>query len=315
MVPIQPELSIGEWKECISELVEAGVTTLSFTGGEMLLKEGWEEIVRHAASLQAWHAVDFDGEQAMRRRPPDVFLLSNGKIMSDHVLEVCREINAHLSMSLPGLATFTQHTCGGTAPEHVLDWLIRAREKGVNTTAGITVTAENFHELAQTISAALLAGASHILVNRFLPGGRGLSHRELELSPEQIRQIPHIAEGVLSLADKPGSVGTEFPYCLAREATQLSHLQLSTTCGAASSFFVVGPGGWLRTCNHSPKELLYWRDWRQLPEHPYWQSTIRKQHLPESCRSCAFSTRCDGGCREAAHARFGSPCAVDPALA
>ena len=315
MIPMRPEMSIEEWKECISSLVDAGVTSLAFTGGEMLLKDGWEDLVRHVASRQGWFYEMEDGEVKTVRRPPALFLLSNGKLMSDHVLDVCRELGIHLSMSLPGLATFEQHTCGGTPPEHILDWFIRAREKGVETTAGITVTAENFHELSQTVSAALLAGASHILLNRFLPGGRGLKHRELDLSPNQIRQMPLLVEEVLALADKPGSVGTELPYCLARDACDLKHLKVSTTCGAAKGFFVIGPAGWIRACNHSPKELLHWRNWKELPSHPYWNAYIRGKNLPDACLDCEFSHRCDGGCREAAHVCFGSPRATDPALA
>lgn len=315
MIPTRAEMTVEDWKECIDSLLDAGVTSLAFTGGEMLLKDGWEEIVRYAASRVAWFDDVVDGELREERRPPQLFLLSNGKVMSDHVLDVCHELNAHLSMSLPGLAKFEQHTCGGTPPEHVLDWFIRAKEKGVETTAGITVTAENFHELYQTVSAALLAGAANILLNRFLPGGRGLKHRELDLTPEQIRQMPHIVEEVLELAGKNGSIGTELPYCLAQDACDLDRLSVSTTCGAAKGFFVIGPAGWVRACNHSPTEIVHWRDWKTLPHHPYWKAYIERENLPDACKECEFSSRCDGGCREAAHVCFGSPKASDPALA
>lgn len=314
MIKPGKEMSVDEWKQCITELCEAGITSFAFTGGEMLLKDGWEDIVHHAASLQAYHYEEEDGAIVCKRKRPSLFLLSNGKIMSDRVLDICKMYDANLSMSLPGITTFEQHTCGGTTPEHVLDWFIRAKEKGVRTTAGITVTSENYFELYETVAAALLAGATTILMNRFLPGGRGLSHRELDLTTEQIREFPFTVEKVLAQAGRFGSVGTEFPYCLAHDSRNLEHLSLNTTCGAAKGFFVVGPSGMLRVCNHSPRELVHWKQWNTLMEHPYWRQFIFKDYLPDACKGCTFSGQCDGGCREAAHVCHGSPTAIDPAL-
>ena len=159
-----------------------------------------------------------------------------------------------------------------------------------------------------------LAGASTLLINRFLPGGRGLKHRELDLTTEQIRAIPGIVEHALSLAGRHGSIGTEYPRCLADGALDLEHLKVNTTCGAALSFFIVGPSGLIRVCNHSPRELLHWREWPALMEDEYWKKFVFKDYLPESCRGCRFQGTCDGGCREAAHVCFGSPDAPDPVL-
>lgn len=314
MITPGKEMEVAEWKACLLELCEAGVTDFAFTGGEMLLKEGWEEIVRYAAGLEAYYYEEAEDGFVCKRRPPRLYLLSNGKLMNDSVLELCKEFDANLSMSLPGLSTFESHTQGGTTPDHVLNWFTRAQEAGVRTTAGITVTSENFHELFETVSSALLAGATTILMNRFLPGGRGLKHRELDLTAEQIKAIPAIVERALSLAGRYGSIGTELPYCLAKDAVNLDHLQVSTNCGAAISFFIVGSSGLIRVCNHSPRELVHWKDWSTLMKNDYWKKFVFKDYLPEACRGCHFQGTCDGGCREAAHVCFGSPDALDPAL-
>lgn len=310
------EMSVDEWKDCMTELVSAGVSLFSFTGGEMLLKPGWQEIIRHAASLKApflEKKPDCE-EYSCIRKSPEIFLLTNGKLLSEEVLDICKEINATLSISLPGLTTYESHTCGGTTPDYILDWFIKAKQRGIRTVSGITVTSENFHELYQTVCAALLAGADTIMLNRFLPGGRGLKHRELELTPEQIREMPFLADKALTQSGHPGAVGTELPYCLAMERDQLNHLKVSTTCGAAKDFFVVGPSGKIRVCNHSPKELVHWNQWKELSSHPYWQSYINEENLPATCRGCLHTSLCDGGCREAAHVCHGSPNAMDPAL-
>lgn len=316
-------MSVEEWQDCIRTLCENGVTTLSFTGGEMLMKEGWEDIVRFAAKQTCYPIKTVTNEQGEEvlvedPSPPVLFMLSNGKIMSDHVLDLCRELNIHLSMSVPGIKAFPQLTCGHSTAEHVFGWFAKAKEKGVVTTAGITVTSENFDELYETVAESLLAGATTILLNRFLPGGRGLKHRELDLTLEQIAAIPVIVDSALKTAGRYGSIGTEYPYCVAEYALEtvgLENLTLNTNCGAAKGFFVIGPSGMVRVCNHSPKELAHWKEWRTLIDHPYWQSYVFDRNLPKECEPCPHKMRCDGGCREAAHVCFGSPQAIDPALA
>ena len=308
----QGEMEIAEWKELIETYARAGVMGFCFTGGEPLLKRGLEEVIAFAANVQARHIETVDGSLKAWDAPPQLYLLSNGKALTDETLALCKTHNIALSVSLPGLETFEAHTRGGQPVAHVLEIFRQAHEMGVTTTAGITVTRKNFHELYQTIAMALLAGADRVLLNRFMPGGRGLANRELELSVEQIREIPGIAEQVLSKANRAGHIGTEYPRCLV-DPTRYTALKVGTRCSAATDFFVVGPSGMLRVCNHSPVDLVHWREYDRLRDHPYWQTFIRKTWTPRGCEGCAsLGVDCDGGCREAAHVACGDVEAPDP---
>ncbi|MCL1888320.1 MAG: radical SAM protein [Kiritimatiellaeota bacterium] len=306
------EMPLDEWKELISTYAAAGVVNFCFTGGEPLLKEGLEELIDFAASVKARHIETVNGALKAWDAPPRLYLLSNGKLVDDRVLALCARHDVALSMSLPGLATFDEHT-GGTQPvAHVLDLFRKAREMGVSTTAGITVTQKNFHELSETIAMALIAGADRVLLNRFMPGGRGLANRGLELTIEQIRAIPDIAEEVLAKAKRHGHIGTEYPRCLVDPA-KYEYLKVGTRCAAATDFFVVGPSGMLRVCNHSPVDLAHWRDYDSLRKHPYWRTFVHKSWTPKGCENCALlGVECDGGCREAAHVANGGVEAADP---
>ena len=58
---------------------------------------------------------------------------------------------------------------------------------GMNTTMNVTITKMNYHELFETLSVGLINGASSVLINRFLPGGRGLIYQhELALTNDQL---------------------------------------------------------------------------------------------------------------------------------
>ncbi|MGL4941680.1 MAG: radical SAM protein [Thermoguttaceae bacterium] len=294
--PRKDEISVSDWKQLISTLAENGVSDVAFTGGEPLLKDGLFAIIKHAIDCGI-------GAQ----------LLSNGRAMSDEVLYFCREHDIQLSMSLPGLATFQEHTGSDTQASDILGWMAKAHEKGVATVAGITVTQRNLPELFEVIAEALLAGADSILLNRFMPGGRGLKHRSLELNSQQILEMLDTAEEVLRTANRYGSVGTELPLCLI-EPAKYTHLKVGTRCSAGVDFFAIDPSGYLRVCNHSEQRLVHWRELEQLVDHAYWRRFTEKSFLPPHCQSCHLSVRCDGGCREAAHIVSGKLESLDPLL-
>ena len=296
MIKPSAEMSVDEWKRLIDEFAANGVRQFSFTGGEALMKEGCLDLV------------DFASKRAL------VNLLSNGRIVTDDVLRFCAERGIRLSVSMPGLKSFAENTDSDTPVEHILGVFARARELGCGTTVGVAVTKLNLPELYETISAALVAGADSLLLNRFLPGGRGLAHPELMLTAEEVREIADVAEEVLSRAKRYGHFGTEMPACLI-DVDKYEYLEISTGCSAATDFFTVGPNGMIRACNHSPVEILRWDEWERLPECEEWMHFVRHDYLPEMCAGCARSTKCLGGCREAARVFLGSPSAPDPLLA
>ena len=155
--PKGQELSIEEWKRCVDILYDKGVVSFSITGGEALLKDGFEEIIRYIRS---------EGNPRGLNHP--IVLISNGLKMKEEYLKLFLEQNVHLSMSLPGYATFQEHT-GVDNADGVLHWFRKANEMGLSTTVNITVTNQNYHELFETISVGLINGASDVLLNPFLP--------------------------------------------------------------------------------------------------------------------------------------------------
>jgi radical SAM protein with 4Fe4S-binding SPASM domain len=305
------ELTCEEWKGCIRTLVAMGVANISFSGGEPLLNPDIEEIIEYASACTCEHVETVDGALRFREGPPKLYLVSNGTLMRAEILELCRRHSINLSMSLPGLATYREHT-GAGSPETVLSWFRRARELGVSSTVNVAVTRKNLPELYETIGTALVAGADTLLINRFLPGGRGIKFAgDLSLSAAEIVEMLDTTELVLRTARRYGFVGTELPRCLVDES-RYEYLEVGTRCSAAVGFFVVGPSGYVRTCNHSPVRLNHISDIEALKSNPYWRRFTLKDYLPTSCEGCGEMAECDGGCREAAHIVGGSLDSPDP---
>ncbi|MBI5218380.1 MAG: radical SAM protein [Bacteroidia bacterium] len=306
------ELSPEEWKSVISKLSGMGIMNIAFSGGEPLLKENITDIIRFASACKSEHIETINGELVSEFKPFKLYLLSNGLLMSHEIINLCKELNIHLSMSLPGFDTFEQHTKKDNSNK-ILYWFGEAKKAGLSTTVNITVTRKNIHELYETLAEALIAGADTLLMNRFLPGGRGIKYaNELMLSKEQVVEMLDIAEDVLRKANRTGSVGTELPKCIIDKNKEYKKLTIGTRCSAGLDFFVIGPSGHVRACNHSPVELCHFSEIENLKNHPYWKTFVMKDYKPAMCKDCELLYDCDGGCREAAHIVSGDVCSPDP---
>ncbi len=306
-----PELGTGAWTAVVDGLVDDGVSRFALTGGEPTLREDLEAIVGHLASTEARHPEPEGAGVSWRQGPPELTLLTCGRSLPNRLTGLLASVGAALSVSLPGLSTYRTLTGGGD-PDRALEAIRRASSKGLRVTANIAVTAPGLDELDRTIAAALLAGASGVLLNRFLPGGRGLANRErLELDRGRVVRMLETAEEVLSRAGRRGSVGTEIPPCVARQEDYPS-LSFGSRCSAATGFFVVGPSGWVRACNHSELRLAMAGDREGLRASDVWMAYRRGGVLPRECLPCRHMGGCDGGCREVARILTGSVRGPDP---
>lgn len=296
------ELDFEAWKRVLDKLHPMGVRNISISGGEALLKDCLIDLLAYVR------------EQDIYNKDTKIVLISNGLEMTQEYLEAFKKYDVHLSMSLPGLTTFEQHT-GVDNAGGVLHWFGEAKKMGVETTVNVTVTALNYHELYETIANGLIAGADTVLLNRFLQGGRGLSHiEELTLDREQLNGMLETAEGVLRKANRIGSVGTEYPLCIIKDIKKYEQLTIGSICAAAKGFFVVDPSGWIRVCNHSPRKVGHIFDEDMVSDKAYWRKFTDRAYLPSACVMCKDISYCDCGCRETASIVYGDLCAKDPCL-
>jgi radical SAM protein with 4Fe4S-binding SPASM domain len=305
------ELSVDEWKSCIDELTQKGVRTFALSGGEPLLKEGFREIFCHASSrLVEEPEFDESGKfVSMRRRPAKVSVITNGASINSAWINFFVQHQPLLTVSLPGLSEYGYLTGGGKV-ERALEAINAFFNAGLTVTVAICVTKRNLPELFETIASGFLNGARQLLLNRFLPGGRGIGYPELCLTKDEIQRMLDIAEEVCQAANIQGSVGTELPLCLLEK--EYKKVRVGTVCSGGVDFFAVDPSGYVRPCNHSPVRQGTWRDLTQSLENDYWQRFKTKTFLPQMCHECAKSFQCDGGCREAAHIVGGALDSPDP---
>lgn len=297
------ELTSEEWKHAVDRLLAHGVTIFSISGGEAILKDDAKEIISYIRECISDREID-----------SEITLISNGRNLSKEWLDFFKEKNVHLSISLPGIKTFCRHT-GVDNANGVLHWFEYAKSIGLKTTANITVTKINLFELKETIAQALIHGAYDILLNRFLPGGRGLTYmKELMISTKDLNQMLDDAEEVLSLANRYGNIGTEIPLCSIDHPEKYNRLHIGYKCAAATGFFVVGPSGEVRTCNHSPRIVGNIFHPEIITDRNYWNKFAENDLDIPQCNGCIGNPICSCGCREVASILSGNPKSPDPSL-
>ena len=292
----EQELDFEEWASVFREIRRRGTRTVSFSGGEPTLRPDLLRII-----------------DAARREGMQPCLISNGRAMSEEMLRDLAKRRVNLSLSVPGIETFEQQT-GFNGIEHVMSLFRAARDIGMRVTANIAVTKVNLPELYETIAYSLVNGASYVLLNRFLPGGRGLENSRFLLDRSEINEMLRTAEKVLGKAGVRGHMGTELPYCAIDAPSDLHALGVSYQCGAAKSFYVIDPSGYVRVCNHSEQRLCSVFDIDVLEHNAYWNLFAARDYRPKMCAGCAHESICDGGCREAAHVYGGDVTGLDPCL-
>ena len=290
----EEELTYNQWTQVIDELLINGVASFTLTGGEPLMREDLRDIIDYILAHKA-----------------KLNIISNGRKIDDNFLDFIADRDISICISVPGITTFKKHT-GVDNVEHVLSLFEKTRERGVSSTANIAVTKKNLPELYENIALPLIHGADYVLLNRFLPGGRGLNNTEYLLSIDETNEMLDIAEEVLKKANKYGHVGTELPLCAIKNPDKYEHLQVSNLCSAAKGFCIIDPSGYLKVCNHSPKRICKYTELLTLKDNSYWNAFRCKNYLPDMCKECDKTEICDGGCREAAHVYYGEIKDKDP---
>lgn len=288
------ELKTEQWFAVIDELMKNGVSAFTLTGGEPLMREDLMRIIEYILQKGA-----------------SLNMISNGRKIDDGFLDYIAKNKISICISIPGIETFVEHT-GVDNVEHVLSLFEKTKIRGIQATANIAVTKKNLPELYENIAYALIKGADYVLLNRFLPGGRGLQNQEYLLTKEETNRMLDIAETVLAKANKYGHVGTELPLCAIDHPERYKHIQVSNLCSAAKGFCVVDPSGYLKVCNHSPIRICRYDELETLEQNEYWMQFRNRDYLPETCKDCDKKSKCDGGCREAAHVLYGNTNDNDP---
>jgi len=283
------ELSTGEGKMLIDQIVEVSKPILILSGGEPLLRKDVFELARYATE-----------------KGVTVAMGTNGTLITD---SVARELKSSgvkaaaisLDSSVPERHDAFRGVKGSW--KRALDGIDACIENHIGVQVNTTVTQQNYGEIDDIMALAEKHGASSFHLFFLVPTGRG---KEIEdISPEMYERM---IEGVLEKVASERYKLDVRPVCapqFMRIASQkgLNLERWSRGCIAGLTYCRIYPTGEVTPCPYLPIKLGNVRDTRfaEIWFHSPILKALRDfDHLKGKCGVCEYRVIC-GGCRARAY--------------
>jgi radical SAM protein with 4Fe4S-binding SPASM domain len=280
-----PDLPAARLKEAL-EIInrEAQAPSVSFTGGEPLLRPELPELVAHAKSLGMW-----------------TNLITNGTLLTSAKAS---------ALKTAGLDSAQVSVEGGS--EHAHDAIVRQpgaftamvrgiknlTEAGVRVHTNTTISALNKSALAEIVALVKTLGLGKFSMNMLMPvGSAGANLPETFIS---YTEIGPVIEDVRALAER---AGLEFmwysptPMCVFNPVAKGLG---NKGCAACDGLLSLAPNGDILPCSSYPKPM------GNVFEHKggfgaLWESEPfrffrAKSFAHEACQKCEDLAICNGGC-------------------
>ncbi len=280
-----PDLPAGALKEVLRIIKEeAEVPSVSFTGGEPLLRPEVPELVAHAKTLGMWTNLITNGtlaESAVAGR------LADSGLDSAQV-----SVEAGSAALHDGIAA-----CPGAFARTVrgVENIMKA---GIRVHTNTTVSALNKDALEGVLDLVKTLGLSKFSMNLLMPvGSAGRNFDETFIS---YTEAGPLVEKVKEMADKRG---LEFmwysptPICI---FNPISRGLGNKGCAACDGLLSVAPNGDVLPCSSYPKPmgniLKEKGSFKRLWNGKEFSWFRAKSFAHEVCRACRYLAVCNGGC-------------------
>lgn len=299
------ELTTQQALQVIDQLSDAGVSCLSLSGGEPLLRKDIPILLQHLATKNI-----------------RIDIATNGTVMNKHLLACLQETPVfQVQVSIDGTGDQHDRFRGKKGTFRTACKTIgKLRDQGMTVSLSTTVTAQNAGQLETVIELALTLDCQGIKIIPFLPAGRGQEHAQSLLlnAEDRLRLSRIIDKKRMELKDRL-EIFTEvdFSFLLRQPTGKTGNGPMF--CSAGHDSISIDPDGTVYPCpflrdfplGKLPSDTLQ-EIWNQAPLLATLRA-LEKQEMKDPCRTCPLAPLvCQGGCRAAAYLLSGDLSAPDP---
>jgi radical SAM protein with 4Fe4S-binding SPASM domain len=297
------ELTLDECLRVCQELAELGCRKLVLSGGEAVLRPGWEEIARKAVSLGTL-----------------VSLISNGYLIDEAMSRRIREAGlCRVAISIDGLEeTHNRLRRNPRSFARATAAIASLRAEGLPVNVVTHANRWNLAELPRLEGLVAAAGVEIWRVQLGVPLGRMCEHRELVLEPDE---LPVLADFLLA-ARRRGLVGVSVGDNIGYFSHQEPSLRrkddpggLPFWCGCSAGCLNLGieANGDVKGClslqsSEFVEGNLRRQSLREIWERPgafAYTRGFQPEQLCGACAGCEYGPICRGGCTFLAFATSG----------
>jgi radical SAM protein with 4Fe4S-binding SPASM domain len=276
------ELSTPEFKRILQIIrKDAGVPSVSFTGGEPMLRKDIFELIRHAH----------------RKLNIRVNLITNGTLITEPVAKKLRAAglsSAQVSIESPDAAVHDALTQVSGSHARSVRGLLALKQAGVLAHPHGTLCAENAESLTRMPQYAKTLESDRFSLNMLIPVGRGVDST-LSVRYADIETL------VRPIAAAARQAGIEFmwyaptPMCLFNPvANRLGN----KCCAACEGLLAIDPRGNILPCSSwkEPIGSLFEHDFKSLWFGERARFLRAKEAAPRECDGCEDFAVCNGAC-------------------
>jgi len=295
---IRSELATDEWKKALDQARKLGAVQLGFSGGEPLLRNDLEELVRHGRELGYYTNLITSGIGLTEKRAAS--LKASGL---DHIQLSFQASSKDLNDAIGGGRSFERKL---EAAQHI-------KALGYPMVLNVVLHRYNIERIDDILKFAISLGANYVeLANAQYDGWAFLNRDALLPSVIQVRNAE---ESVTRFRDSPSGKLLQVFYVV---PDYFEGRPKACGGGWGKNMMMVCPDGLVLPCHGARKLPLKFENvknssleniWRS-PSFDYFRSD---SWLPEPCRSCPDQSKDFGGCRCQAYLLTGDMTATDPA--
>jgi radical SAM protein with 4Fe4S-binding SPASM domain len=317
------ELSTNEAKGVLDDLVQFGVPSVLFSGGEPLMRPELFELIGYAV------------ERGMR-----AVISTNGTLITT---EMAKRIKQHgvsyVGISLDGIGPVNDRFRGVTgAFERAVAGIKNCQDAGVRIGLRLTLTGKNVQDLESLFDFFEAEGIERACFYHFVPSGRGGTMANEDLTHAQTRDAVEMILAKTKLYKQAGRTtdiltvdnhvdGVYLYLKLRQEDPKRADEVWKLLIWNGGGMFSSGVGiGCIDFHGKVHPDQFWWHydlgDVRDRPFSKIWMDTSdpllgglkdRRSHIKGRCRLCQFFDACGGSLRVRADLHFGDPWAPDPA--
>ena len=280
------ELSIDECLSICDQFPDLLVQEVDFTGGEPLLRSGWEKIARRLQELQI-----------------TTRMVTNGVGLTQDTVERMKDVGlTTVAVSLDGLeATHDLIRARGGLFRTIVAGLERLGKAGFRPTVITAVNDLNLGELPAMFELLQSLAVRAWQLQPIFPSGRSSVRPELQLHDEQYLKL---GEFILEWEPRGRAAGFELrPADSCGYFTEFAIGPEWQGCSAGIAAVGIMSDGRVKGCLSMPDELIegdlrkndLWEIWFRPGAFTYSRDPLDGT-LGANCVGCAYAEQCRGGC-------------------
>lgn len=291
--------------EVIDKIIENEIFDIIFSGGEPLLVDWLEELIKKCSSAKMYTTIITNAILMTIGRAQS---LKNAGLndMQISIHHYTPEINDKLTEA-PG--SFEKSVMGIKNALEIF---------GIeNVNINMVVLPETYKEVYEMAKFLHSIGVGSFSVGTPAATGEMEEDKSLVINKKMFLEIYNQLEKAGNNFNIHVGFTGGFPICLLPEINNKTVEMIGNYCDAGLNQLVIGPDGELRPCVCLGENLgnILEDDLKEIWDTNQFLLDIRAmKFVPEECRSCQYVSICRGGCRASAQGYFGKINAIDPLM-